>query len=316
MGRARQQQRAEDGGRSGELAEGQGETLMGTSTPFGGPNGGTPLVPDFVVDDDAAAAPAPDAAPQDGDDPPAVPPAPPARHDPAPPPEAERFRSARTNFSKFASSGASDRRALGRAVSQYVSQASGGSRAAARRMGSSRRSAARIAGFLGDVSARGLQAALATLNLAGLAGRSASEILSALVEHFCPEGGSIDEGIARDAFMETVIDLADAGVTDMANLTPEQMQTVLELYVAHTIEDRIYNDIGVKGVELPSDIGAAEAVRDQLHNFILGGVADAFSEAAIDFAAIDPNGINQTIERIYEAAFDILEALGNEEAQK
>jgi hypothetical protein len=183
-------------------------------------------------------------------------------------------------------------------------------------MGSSRGAAARIAGFLGDVSARGLQAALATFNLSGLAGRPAADILSALVEHFCPEGGSIDEGIARDAFMETVIDLANAGVTDMANLTADQMQTVLELYVAHTIEDRIYNDIGTKGIELPADISAAETVRDQLHDFILGGVADAFSEAAIDFAAINTASISQTIDRIYEAAFDILEAIGEEEAQK
>lgn len=183
-------------------------------------------------------------------------------------------------------------------------------------MGSSRRAAARIAGFLGDVSARGLQAALATFNLAGLAGSSPAEIFSALVEQFCPEGGSIDEGIARDAFMETVIDLAGAGVTDMANLDPEQMQTVLELYVAHTIEDRIFNDVGIKGVELPADASSAQAVQDQLHEFILGGVSDAFSETTIDFTAIDPNAIGQTIDRVYEAAFDILEALGEEEAEK
>lgn len=284
---------------------------MGTSTPFGGPNGRTPLVPDFVDDADAAPTSAP--APQDGT---GVPPPPAPRPNPSPPPMPERFRNARRSFSKFASSGGDDRRALGRAVSQYVGQASGGSNAAARRMGSSRSAAARIASFLGDVSARGLQAALASFNLSGLAGRSASEILSALVENFCPEGGSIDEGIARDAFMETVIDLADAGVTDMANLTVDQMQTVLELYVTHTIEDRIYNDIGTKGVELPASVSAAEAVQDQLHDFILGGVTDAFSAADIDFAAIDAVTIGQTIDRIYEAAFDILEAIGEEEAQK
>lgn len=289
---------------------------MGTSTPFSGPKSGNPLVPDFVDDDIAGAAPPTAPAPQDGDGVPPVPGAPAPRPAPMPPPMPDRFRSARRNFTKFASSGGSDRRALGRAVSQYVSQAAGGSVSAARRMGSSRGAAARIAGFLGDVGSRGLQAALATLNMAGLAGRPAAEILSALVEHFCPEGGSIDEGIARDAFMETVIDLADAGVTDMANLTSEQMRTVLELYVAHTIEDRIYNDVGIKGVEVPSDINAAEAVRDQLHDFILGGVADAFSEAAIDFAAIDSTALGQTIDRIYQAAFDILEALGEEESQK
>ena len=86
--------------------------------------------------------------------------------------------------------------------------------------------------------------------------------------------------------------------------------------MAHTIEDRIFNDIGIKGVDLPADASAAQAVQDQLHEFILGGVADAFSEAEIDFSAIDPNAISQTIDRVYEAAFDILEALGEEEADK
>ncbi|AQR74209.1 Qat anti-phage system associated protein QatB [Sphingomonas sp. LM7] len=287
---------------------------MGTSTPFRGASPGSPLVPDFVDDDPGGPAPAPQDGDGDGEPPPAVPPAPPPRPVPLPPPVPDRFRSARANFSRFASSGGDDRRALGRAVSQYVSQAAGGSGNAARRMGSSRGAAARIASFLGDVATRGLQTALANFNLAGLAGRPATEILSALVEHICPEGGSIDEGIARDAFLETVVDLADAGVTDMANLTSEQMQTVLELYVAHTIEDRIYNDIGVRGVELPADVRAAEQVRDQLHDFIRGGVVDAFSEAAIDFTAIDPATIAQTIEQVYQSSFDILEALGEQEA--
>lgn len=291
---------------------------MGTSTPFGGPGNGTPLVPDFVDDD--TAPPNPDPASQDDDpekdDADRPPKAPAPKPKPVPPPVPDRFRGARVAFTKFASSGGSDRKALGRAVSRYVSTASGGSTSATRRMGSSRGTAARFASFLGDVANRGIQAALATLNLSGLVGRPATEILSALVESFCPEGGSIDEGIARDAFMETVVDLADAGITDLGSLTPAQIQTMLELYVAHTIEDRIYNDIGVRGVEVPSDVKSAEAVRDQLHDFMLGGVADAFAAADLDFTAINPAIINQTIETLYESSFDMLEALGEDEAQK
>jgi len=291
---------------------------MGTSTPFGGPANGTPLVPDFVTDMEEPATP--NTVPQDGQDDEAddgrPPQAPPARLQPTPPPMPDRFRGARSAFTKFAGSGGRDRKSLGRAMSRYVSQSAGGSASAAKRMGSSRTTAARIASFLGDVGNRGLEAALAIFNLVDLVGRSAVDIFSALVEHFCPEGGSIDEGIARDAFLETVVDLADAGITDMTKLTPAQMQTLLELYVAHTIEDRIYNDIGVKGIEIPSDFKAAEDVRDQLHDFILGGVTDAFTAAAIDFSAIDPNMLNQTIDSIYESSFDILEALGEEEADK
>ena len=59
--------------------------------------------------------------------PPILPPIPPA----AP---ADRFTAARGNFSRFAGSGGTDRASLGRAVSSYVSSASGGSRTAAQRM--------------------------------------------------------------------------------------------------------------------------------------------------------------------------------------
>lgn len=288
---------------------------MGTSSPFEGVGNDRPLVPTFVDDAPAPPPPSPDDE-EDGETPPAVPPAPPPRREPPPPEDPERFRSARSNFTRFAGSGGTDRRALGRAVSQWVSQSAGGSGSAAHRMGSSRGSAARIAGFLGSVGAQGIAAALATFNLEAMAGRPAQEILTALMEHFCPEGGSIDEGIARDAFVETIIDLADAGVTDLADLTPEQMQTVLELYIAHTIEDRIYNDIGTKAVQIPDDLRGAERVRDQLHDFILGGVSDALVEAAIDFRAIDPVTIERAIEGVYQASFDLLEAMGEEEADR
>ena len=285
---------------------------MGTSTPFGGAGGGSPLVPDFVDDDASDANPSSTKPEGQTADPEAVPPAPNPRREQPAAPDGDRFRAARSNFSRFASSGSEDRRALGRAVSQYVSRSTGGSANAAHRMGSSRGTAARIAGFLGAIGTQGLQQALVRFNLTALAGRPATEIFAALADRICPEGGSIDEGIARDAFVETMIDLADAGITDLSALTPEQMQTVLELYITHSIEDRIYNDIGIRGVELPNDVLAAERVRNQLYDFIRGGVVDALNEAAIDFTAINPVSIERTIEAVYESSFDILEALGQE----
>ena len=51
-----------------------------------------------------------------------------------------------------------------------------------------------------------------------------------LVDYVCPDGGSIDEGIAREAFVETIADLAGAGIADLDSLTADQIQAVLELY--------------------------------------------------------------------------------------
>ena len=146
---------------------------MGTSSAFGGPAGGTPLVPSWLgMGGDGGTAPdgvSPDGSPTGGSAP-AVPPVPPERPPIPPPGSTTRFVAARNNFSRFAGSGGRDRASLGRAVSHYVGTSSGGARAAAARMGSSRAAGGRLLGFLSDAVARGASEALRALNLGALAG--------------------------------------------------------------------------------------------------------------------------------------------------
>jgi hypothetical protein len=77
-------------------------------------------------------------------------------------------------------------------------------------MGSSRGASAGLVRFLNDASANGVREALRTLNLESLPGRPIEEVFAGLADYICPEGGSIDEGIARDAFVETIADLLRA----------------------------------------------------------------------------------------------------------
>lgn len=277
---------------------------MGTSSAFGGQGGGTPLVPSWLDDGDAPPA-TPDGAP------PAPPPRPPI------PPAADptRFSAARNNFSRFASSGGSDRRSLGRAMSHYVGSSSGGARTAAARMGSARRAGSRLLGFLSDAVARGATEALRTLNLDALAGRPIEEIFLGLVDYVCPDGGSIDEAIAREAFIETITDLAGAGITDLDGLTADQMQTVFELYATNAIEARLCNDIGAKTITMPSDIREATRVQAQLNDFIRRGVADALTAARATVVTLTPDRVLQFVGQIYEQAFEILQILGETEAE-
>lgn len=286
---------------------------MGTSSSFSGAGGGTPLVPSWVDGGGSSpAAPAPATSPA----PAAVPVAPATRPPIAVAPGgAGRFRSARSNFSSFAGSGGTDRRSLGRAVSRYVSKSLGGAANAARRMGSSRASAGRLASFFSDVQANGLAETLRSLDLGALAGRAIEDVFAGLADYICPEGGSIDEGIARDAFIETVADLADAGIHDMDALTPDQMQTVFELYAAHTIEARVCNDIGTKLITLPTDPAAAARVQEQLHEFIQRGVSDALAEVGTAVGSLTLDSVNEFVGQVYESAFEILEALGAEAAR-
>lgn len=294
---------------------------MGTSTAYGGPGGGTPLVPSWLGDADGGGAPAlpapsgprPDGQPAPDGNTSLVPPNRPPLPRIADP---QRFAGARNSFTRFAGSGGSDRASLGRAVSKYVSTSAGGSRQAAQRMGASRSSGARLLGFLADAQTRGVRAALRALDLESLAGRPITEIFVGLADYICPGAGTVDEGIAREAYIETVVELASEGLTDLTTFTPDQMQTVFELYATHAIEARICNDIGTKAVTMPTDAQAAHRVEQQLRDFIRGGVADALTRARTETPNLTPERIQGFVDRVYESAFAILQTLGDAEANQ
>lgn len=279
---------------------------MGTSTAYGGPGGGTPLVPSWLGGADGGDAPAAPAGTGAGPDGLPIP----RTADP------QRFSGARNCFTRFAGSGGTDRANLGRAVSRYVSTSAGGARQAARRMGASRSAGARLLGFLVDAQARGVREALRALDLESLAGRPITEIFVGLADYICPGAGTVDEGVAREAYIETVVELASEGLTDLTTFTPDQMQTVFELYATHAIEARICNDIGTKAVTMPVDAQAAHRVEQQLRDFIRGGVSDALTRARAESPNLTPERIQTFVDTVYESAFAILQALGDAEANQ
>ena len=183
-------------------------------------------------------------------------------------------------------------------------------------MGSSRGAGAGLVRFLNSVSTDGVREALRTLNLESLAGRPIEEVFAGLADYICPEGGSIDEGIARDAFIETIADLAGAGITDIDALTPSQIQTVFELYATHAIEARICNDIGTKVVIMPSDPRAAERVQAQLRDFIQRGVSDAINASGANVQSLTADVVMDFVTDVYQSAFEVLQMRGDEEAAK
>lgn len=291
---------------------------MGTSNPYRGGSGAHPLVPSFLT-------PAgPGSAGPEGDDPGSPPPpgggapppaAPPANPPSQPPPaDANRYRSARSNFTKFASSGGADRSRLGRSLASYVSTAVGGARTASARMAPSKAAGARLLGFLAAARERGAAEALREFHLETYAGRSIQEVFWGLIDVICPDGGTIDEGIAREAFVETVVDLTALGITDLDTLTPEQLETIFEAFVAHSIEARIYNDIGSKGISLPADLREVERVEVQLKDFIQRATRDALVAERDNGRGITSAQVTAVVDRIYEATFDLVRVLGEEAA--
>lgn len=287
---------------------------MGTSGSYGGPGGGTPLVPTWLEPSGGGPPPVP-VPTGDGNNGNPLPPTPPNYPPIQSPPIPNRFATARNSFSHYAGSGGTDRRSLGRAVSHYVSSASGGAGRAAQRMGSSRGASGRLVGFLSDVVARGAREALRALNLEELAGRPVEDVFLGLIEYVCPEGGTVDEGIARDAFVETIADLAQNGIVDLDTLSADQMQTVFEVYASHAIEARLCNDIGAKTITFPRDVRTAETVQAQLRDFIRRGVADALTSARGAMNALTQDRVLAFVNGVYEQAFAILQSLGDAAAE-
>ena len=289
---------------------------MGTSGRSDGPNPGTPLVPSWLDDSLAAppeGAPAPEPTPPEGAASiPQVPTQPALPLPPMPPPPPpDRFRAARSNFSRFASSAGSDGRSLRRAARDYVRSGSGGSRNATRRMGASRNAARGVLGVIRDFQRDGLNTTLRRLNLGDLIGRPLEEVFTGLTDVVCRDGGSIDEGIALDAWLETVADLEDLNITDPAALTPEQMRDVFLTFIAHTIEGRLLQDIGANGLKVAADLAAIEAFENQLRDYIRRSVRDSFSSDINTPTSLSDRQIQDIVDRTYQDAWELLVTWGD-----
>src|SRR5690606_9158045 len=122
-----------------------------------------------------------------------------------------------------------------------------GSGNATRRMGASRATGSRALGVLRDFQRDGVVQTLRRLNLAGLAGRPLEDIFIGLTDIVCGDGGSIGEGIAREAWLETVAELEGLDVTDPAALTPDLMREIFLIFITHSVVGRLLQDIGANG---------------------------------------------------------------------
>lgn len=243
---------------------------MGTSTSSTGPGPGIPLVPPWVPDPEPPIPP-PDA--QEGEDTDSqdhtdsqdqeVTPAPSVAADTTPIPTAPfaRFRGARVNLGNFAHTGSTVymRRGLG----HYVRSGYGGSHTATRRMGGTTRTAGVLYGTLSSVAGQA-EATHRSLSLILLAGRSADEIMDALVDAIRPIDGTQDSEAARssirDALSELLGRFPDA---DLLNLTEDQRLYVIEQYLALDVYRRFALDLS-KTVQdkAPSAITALSRLKE------------------------------------------------------
>ncbi|HXL86385.1 MAG TPA: Qat anti-phage system associated protein QatB [Gemmatimonadaceae bacterium] len=228
-----------------------------------------------------------------------------------PPPEPERFRSARGNFSTFARSGGSDRGALRRAVRDYVRSGTRGSGNAVRRMGASRATASGALGVFRGFQRDGVAGTLIRLNLGNLVGRSARDVFLGLTDVICRDGGSIDEAIARDAWLETVAELERFDIDNLDALTTDQVKELFLTFVTHAVETRLFQEIGVNGFKV-ADLSAIETFEAQFRSYIERSIRDSFASDLSQLSGLSDQQIRTIVDRTYRDAWELLVIWGDQ----
>lgn len=290
---------------------------MGTSGSTSGSGSGTPLVPTWLDEPSSGDLPCSDKPNNDGmgDDQTTQPdgndnkPKPPIM----PAPQPERFRGARTNFSRFAGSRGNDQRALRRAARDYVRHGTGGSKNAVSRMGTSRVAASNALGVFRGIQRDGLRETLRSLNLQNFEGRGVQDVFIGLTEVICQDGGAVDEAIARDAWLETIAELDKFGIADLDSLSSDQIKEVFLSFISHTVEARLYQEIGVNGFTFTEDINDIDGFDGQFRDYIERTVRDSFTSDLAQISQMSDEDIRSIVDNTYLEAWNLLELLGDQE---
>lgn len=154
-----------------------------------------------------------------------------------------RFNSTRRALGSYAKSGGEGR--LKRGVGHYIKTGLGGARTAVARFNGTSVNAGSLFSALGGEGQA--DSARAALDDALREGRSAKQIVEAIVELICPVNGSQDSEAARnamgDAFAELLRKYPEA---DLLNLTDIERTFVVENYVSFDVYRRFALDVGNK----------------------------------------------------------------------
>lgn len=224
---------------------------------------------------------------------------------------AGRFHGARLNFGKFACSdgGEAGSRYLQRGLRNYVRKGYGGRANAVKRFGGTASTAASLYGALSSIAA-GQPAPGNLLDPTLLEGRSAREVMDAIVEATRPIDGTQDAEASRCAIKDALSELLTVfpeGNLDLRNLTEDQRTMAIELYVAFDVYKRVELDIGkVIGSKAPTAIVALSRLKE-VKDYIRQTVNASFRKLRNAAQRITTGRVNQVVLTALEETFKVFE---------
>ena len=258
---------------------------MGTSSHNPGQNGHTPLVPSWVDGDDGnISAPI------------------------MPNGDSQRLSAAKGNMTRFAENGNAHN--FKNSVSQYVRHSTGGVRGAVNRLGSAKASTAKLVGIVGAYSEGGAGAVQDYLKTYNLIGVRADEALRSITDLICDDGGPTNEGIVRDAYIDTLADLKELRSVNFEDLHPDQIMLFLEGCMARIVVGRLLNDIGNKTLSVPDSLQKAGNVKKRMTNLVKGLIRDIFTDMNLTPDRIQKDKAQSISVSVYEKVYRSFAAAG------
>lgn len=264
---------------------------MGTSQSSRGAPSGVPMVPPWVEDSPGNGDPTPQGNPE------------------AQPQETAprgRFGPSRTSLGRYALSGSSDdmRRGLG----HYVNKGLGGASTAARRFSGTARTAGSLYSAFATSAGGRVSEAGSPFDPVLLRGRSANEIMDALVEAVRPSDGTQDGEASRDSIKSATSELLDRfPEANLLNLTEDQRLFVIERYVASDVDTRFELDVS------KSIIGKAPTITDglarlkEIRDFIKQEVSAAFRSLITAGEQLSAQRITSIVNQALQVTFHVFE---------
>ena len=232
-------------------------------------------------------------------------PAPPPRH-PAPIAPRGRFGPARRNIGDFGRTGSTDD--MRRGVGHYVRKGLGGGGTAAARFGGTAQTAGTLYDALSVLSSGQSAAPDSPLDPALLQGRSADEVMDAVVEAVRPVDGSQDAEASRYAINDALSDvLARFPDADLLSLSEEQRLFAIERYISLDVFERFDLDVG-KHLRANAPSVAAELSRfREVKTYIRETVAASFRQSLSASVPLDARRISDIVRSALQEAFEVFE---------
>lgn len=228
----------------------------------------------------------------------------------------KRFQGPRTEFNKYVSSGGSNGAALRSALKGYSRNASGGTQRLARRMQAATSRMGTFYDVVDGMKRRGTQVVLSEFNLETYQNKPIVEILSAFSDVIFSDTGKIyedtqDDSIVRQAYSDTVIKISEIEGIDLDNLTNEQVEVMMAIFVEETIVHRVINDIGNGLTEKNSDVQDLIRLEENIHQVVRGLVRNHIMPEIIATNRGDKTNMDRKIVNIYRQALDVLAGFNN-----